>query len=253
MYSGHPVERWESAVYELVLVDRESRLHMCVVYGTHKITKRLEAVLTDRLAALFGGLKPKDVNRPTGEVHVMIGLDYAELHPAAQYRVGRLRLLRSQFGSGWLMDGRHSLIGSGTGPVVASLVGWCSRGEDSPFKVERLQASVQCPACVNHVKYALKDQQDGRDECENPQMIDYPTETESAYACTICWKSEVDNLVTLARALKEIVAVQDRKYTVAMDQVAKVRRLEKMIIPMKLQHALGLDSATAQSTTGRVE
>ena len=43
----------------------------------------------------------------------------------------------------------------------------------------------------------------------------------------------------------------------AMNQVAKVgeyvRRLKKMIIPVKLQQALGLNSATAQSTTGRVK
>ena len=59
-------------------------------------------------AKLFPHLNLSDVERPEGPVDLLLGLNYANLHPRIQPGVqGKLRLLNYEFGSGLLLDGVH--------------------------------------------------------------------------------------------------------------------------------------------------
>ena len=76
---------------------------------------------------MIPGLDPDKVARPRGAVDVMIGMNYARLHPIpsdkydTQFRMvsghfgvipvpSHLRVMKSQFGTGLLLDGRHELL-----------------------------------------------------------------------------------------------------------------------------------------------
>ena len=52
--------------------------------------------------------------RPEGEVDLLLSVHDAHLHPILtnpdKHRVGKLRLLTSKFGSGYLLDGAHPEI-----------------------------------------------------------------------------------------------------------------------------------------------
>ena len=44
---------------------------------------------------------------PVGEVDLLVGIHLAEIFPITQATIRNLRLLKSQFGLGFLMDGAH--------------------------------------------------------------------------------------------------------------------------------------------------
>jgi hypothetical protein len=52
-----------------------------------------------------------DVECPHGPIDLLVGLNEAQLHPASgKHKVGNLRLLQSQFGTGALLEGAHPAI-----------------------------------------------------------------------------------------------------------------------------------------------
>ena len=55
-----------------------------------------------------------EILRPKGEVDLLLGIQDADLHPflanPKKHRVGKLRLLSSRFGTGYLLDGAHPEI-----------------------------------------------------------------------------------------------------------------------------------------------
>ena len=49
-------------------------------------------------------------DRPEGEIELLIGSEMAGLHPDTLEKVGDLKIMKSQFGHGFLMTGRHPSI-----------------------------------------------------------------------------------------------------------------------------------------------
>ena len=69
---------------------------------------------------LFVGLKKTDIQRPVGEVDVLIGCEYAGFHPVPEQSVDNLILLRNQFGK--CLSGSHKNLTEGTKKVVQHIV-----------------------------------------------------------------------------------------------------------------------------------
>ena len=52
----------------------------------------------------------EELRRPHSPVDILVGINFASLHPTVVDIQGDLRLLRSRFGEGWVLDGRHPLV-----------------------------------------------------------------------------------------------------------------------------------------------
>ena len=82
--------------------------------GMETITEDLEAVDITPAARLFSKVAKSKLRRPVGHVDLLIGIHVAEIHPivadAVLHKSGNLRMLTSQFGSGFLLDGSHESI-----------------------------------------------------------------------------------------------------------------------------------------------
>ena len=105
-HAGHDTELWRTHSYLLIMVDREGNEHQVTLYGVQEITQKIDYVSVSSLASLFPDLKnPDNILWPSGDVHLLIGLDHAAIHPRVIHTNGNLRLLSSCFGSGSLLDG----------------------------------------------------------------------------------------------------------------------------------------------------
>ena len=110
--AGRQFEKWETTAYFISLVDRQGNVHKIVAYSISVITSSVEAVKVDGLVHHFSkiGVPEQSLARPHGEVDLLVGLQHAALHPRCISVVGELRLLSSQFGTGYLLDGHHPTI-----------------------------------------------------------------------------------------------------------------------------------------------
>ena len=79
------------------------------------ITSDMDRVDTSTMVNIFIGLglKPEDLVHPYGPVDLLIGVNYASMHhyhDAVPRVDGEMRLLRSNFGTGWVLEGYHPQI-----------------------------------------------------------------------------------------------------------------------------------------------
>ena len=61
-------------------------------------------------AAQLFDIEEQKIARPMGEVDLLVGIHLAEIFPVVQATKGNLRLLKYQFGSGFLVDSVHPEI-----------------------------------------------------------------------------------------------------------------------------------------------
>ena len=101
-------------LYNIHLLRNDGRLVRVLALGMENITEDLEAVNITPAAKLFSSIAKSKLRRPVGQVDLLIGIHIAEIHPlvadAKKHKVGKLRLLTSQFGTGFLLNGTHESI-----------------------------------------------------------------------------------------------------------------------------------------------
>ena len=95
---GGKAETLSSKEYTLTLIDKHNSPINIVAYGIQQITSSTQQVDVQNIVKLFEGIKEDEVERPTGEVDVLIGYNYADLHPEPVKRHERLFLLSNDFG-----------------------------------------------------------------------------------------------------------------------------------------------------------
>ena len=110
--TGKPSEVWKTTAYWARLVDREGEVYQILCYELPTITAPLGQVDVSEVKRLFPHLASTDlVERPTGEVDLLIGIQHAGMFPTLGSNKdnvsGNLRLLTSKFGTGHLLDGEH--------------------------------------------------------------------------------------------------------------------------------------------------
>ena len=104
-------------------------VHKILVYSFSVITSSVEAVKIDGLVHSKIGVSGQSLARPYGEVDLLVGLQYAALHPRCISVVGQLRLLTRQFGSGYLLDGHHPSVPPATVYVNSTAHKYCHSTE----------------------------------------------------------------------------------------------------------------------------
>ena len=86
------------------------------------ITSEIEKINIAEAAKLFSQAALDELRRPDGNVDVLVGINVASLHPTVVDLAGNLRLLKSRFGKGWVLDGTHpSIETKGRGATMSAL------------------------------------------------------------------------------------------------------------------------------------
>ena len=101
---------WKTETYNVPLLTRDGRMVEVLAMGMDQVTESLHPVDHRPGAKLFPGVDPDALVIPEGKVDLLIGIKQAEVFPREIKRIGSLRLMESQFGSGYLLDGAHELV-----------------------------------------------------------------------------------------------------------------------------------------------
>lgn len=91
-------EKLISRKYKLTLIDKKGQELQIDVYGIDKITSDIQAINLDGIHRLFRNVTKEEITRPTGEVDVLIGFEYAGFHPQTEQSSEHLLLLKNRFG-----------------------------------------------------------------------------------------------------------------------------------------------------------
>ena len=105
----------DSQRYSVNLVDIGGNNHAVTVFAVETISNRLKSVEISKIKHEFSS----DIQRkwdliqiPGGEVELLVGLNAFSLHPRDLECSGNLKVMQSQFGTGYLLGGSHPNITS---------------------------------------------------------------------------------------------------------------------------------------------
>ena len=107
---GHPQILRHTTLYMFNLVDNCGTVHTIQAYGIDRISDDSRALDLRKIRSLFPNAPSEVFNRPDGDIDILIGSMYKNLHPYGgeeSYTKGRLHLLRSKFGCGFVLSGTH--------------------------------------------------------------------------------------------------------------------------------------------------
>ena len=113
--TGREPDIMETFAYWVRLIDRCGDVEKVFAYEMESITAALGKIDVSAAKKLFSQIRDiSEVERPEGEIDLLIGIQHAGLFPwcADHDRDvrGNLRLLTSRFGTGKVLDGQHKLI-----------------------------------------------------------------------------------------------------------------------------------------------
>ena len=103
----------ETKLYCLELLDSEGNRYLIKAFGLESISGELPVIYLDGIKYQFSQTVQASwsrLARPTGEIEVLIGNEVAHLHPTHYETVGNMVVKRSQFGTGWVLNGGHEDI-----------------------------------------------------------------------------------------------------------------------------------------------
>ena len=96
----------------MLLVDREGKKHRIFAFEVDLITAPLKRVDIKPALESFPGVREDEIFRPIGPVDILIGIQSAAIHPTTIEVSGNLRLLKTIFGTGKLVNGNSDSIHS---------------------------------------------------------------------------------------------------------------------------------------------
>ena len=110
---GHKRVLRSTSLYTFHIVDNMGKRHEVQGYGIDASSEDSILLDLEGLRTIFPGA-PRDVyNRPDGPIDILVGSMYRNLQPfvgGEEFTQGRLRLVRSHFGCGFILTGTHPLI-----------------------------------------------------------------------------------------------------------------------------------------------
>ena len=130
---------------------------MRVAYGIEKISTELKDININEAVKLFKNVTIDDICRPTGEIDVHVGFEYAGYHPTKTEGVHNLLILENRFAK--CLGGSHKLFCEKTKLVKHVGIHHVKLKEiEKFFEIESL--GVQCKPSVEDVSAvnALLDQ-----------------------------------------------------------------------------------------------
>ena len=94
--------------YKLSLRDKSLTSHNLNVYGIDRTTNNIAKVELNPIIQNFENVDLRDIQRPPGEVDLLIGYDYAGWHPIPENTNGHLIILSNMFGK--CVGGRYPSV-----------------------------------------------------------------------------------------------------------------------------------------------
>ena len=110
----------DSLCYSLCLLDRHQVSHSIKVFGIDKITREIPHVSPETISGHFGKADLTNLARPSGDVDLLIGYQYAGWFPEVERRSGHLVVLSNIFGK--CVGGRCPGAGKGSTTVNSVVV-----------------------------------------------------------------------------------------------------------------------------------
>ena len=105
---GAQTQMIESTVYGVNIIDQDDKQYHVNAIGIEQISTAIRPINTQRISKIFK-IKESELNRPnTGEVDMLVGLQYAAFHPVCEKVEGHLLLYKNQFGL--TVGGSHTEI-----------------------------------------------------------------------------------------------------------------------------------------------
>jgi hypothetical protein len=115
--TGRTADDWDTRAYHIPLIDVLGEVHTILAYEMETITAPLGPVDVGYALELFPGYSYEQLRRPEGKVDLLLGIHQAGIFPMiadrSKHVAGDLRLLTSQFGTGFLLDGTHKTVKAG--------------------------------------------------------------------------------------------------------------------------------------------
>jgi hypothetical protein len=105
---GNVTEIVESKEYTIPITDLSGKLWNLSVCEMNEVTSDVDSIKLDSLSALFPEYNVCDLNRPCGKVDILIGSDYCTIFPLVISQVGKMQLMKNQFG--YCCRGSHENI-----------------------------------------------------------------------------------------------------------------------------------------------
>ncbi|XP_063863037.1 uncharacterized protein LOC135102172 isoform X1 [Scylla paramamosain] len=116
---GNVIEHHSTKEYCIPLIDRTGHVWEINAIGIEEISAKINEFDVSGVKELFVGVSNHDINRPCGEIDMLIGANYSELLPKVVQTNEGLQLLENPFG--FSIRGRHSKTtasGSTTNHVI---------------------------------------------------------------------------------------------------------------------------------------
>ena len=107
---GGTVSNQNSTLHEITVIDRDGNKHTINAYEIEDICGEIRAVNINGIMHLFPFTKMQDIRRSSGRVELLVGMEYATLHPKPICARDGLVLYKSFFGSGKILGGSHKDI-----------------------------------------------------------------------------------------------------------------------------------------------
>ena len=110
---GHEKVLRQTTLYKMFLEDNTGKKHEVLAYGIDQISEDSQVVDLHGVKTVFPGAPREVFNRPSGPIDILIGSAYKNLQPyggEGSFTKGRLRLVRSLFGCGFILTGTHPSI-----------------------------------------------------------------------------------------------------------------------------------------------
>ena len=115
---GNTTETINSKLYQVPVIDRDGEVEIFEAYGIPKISSAIERIDVELLAGILE-IDLKGLERPTGEVDLLIGFEYAGFHPERIKSKGHLLLLENKFGR--CIGGSHQDIVEKTKMMIQTI------------------------------------------------------------------------------------------------------------------------------------
>ena len=163
--TGGKVSDWSTKAFFVPLIDRWGKEQEVLVYSLRTITSPIEEVDLRPALREFPKLGNDywKIQRPMGDVDLLIGTNDARLHPHLanpdEHRKGNLRLMTSQFGTGYLIDGSHPNVK--VGPHRAN-----PEGTRDAYEFRKPRGFKRRPRTSHHSSVAISKVQ----ECMEPDV-----------------------------------------------------------------------------------
>ena len=100
----------ETKLYCVELLDLDGKRHLVKAFGVESLSGPLPTICLDGVKYEFSTevrANWEKMNRPTGEVDIMIGSEAAHLHPVHFETVERMVVKKTIFGTGWVLNGAN--------------------------------------------------------------------------------------------------------------------------------------------------